>query len=300
MWFYVDKQRQQRGPVSVEELKTLLARDEITKRTHLWQEGRAEWVRLETLAAELGIAIATPPPTPAATMAMPSISAPVPAAAPPAYASAPPAYVPAQPAFTPPQAAPPMGMPQSPPMGAPPMAPQAPAFPSFPQAPAPGFPPAPGNYSVPTYAAPVAAGGGAKKFLGTFVASLVLLWFAYAKLGHLIPGLGRDAKAELLYVIEEYEPARAEIRKLFTEKSQCPGKELPISSQQVRFDYYYGSNGTANECALEMTYPADFKLKAVAGTRIFFLLRGGEWLCGMSAPDAIRPANCDKIDATRN
>lgn len=296
MWFYVDKQRQQRGPVSVDELKALLARDEITKRTHLWQEGRAEWARLETLAGELGISIVTPPPTPAATMAIPAMSVP--------------AQAPAQPAFAPPQS-PPMAAPpmSAPPMAAPPMAaPVAPAFPSFPQAPAPGFPQAPapgfpqapGNYAVPTYAAPAAASGGTKKFLGTFISCIVLLWFAYSKLGHLIPGLGRDAKGELLYVIDEFEPARAEIRRIFTEKSKCPGKELPISAQQVRFDYYYGASGDTNECALETTYPADFKIKAVAGTRVFFLLRNGEWLCGMSAADAIRPGICDKIDATRN
>lgn len=291
MWFYVDKQRQQRGPVTVDELKALLARDDITKRTHLWQEGRADWVRLETLAAELGISIATPPPTPAPTMAIPAMSAP--------------AQAPVQPAFAPPPSmpvsAPPAAVPMAPPMAAPPMsAPQqAPAFPSFPQAPAPGFP-APGGYSVPTYAAPAAGSGNAKKFLGTFVACVVFLWFAYAKLGHLIPGMGRDAKAELLYVIDEFEPARAEIRKLYTEKSECPGTALPISAQAVRFDYFYGTFGDAKECAIETTYPADFKLESLAGTRVFFLLRDGEWLCGMSAADAVRPGICEKIDATRN
>ena len=294
MWFYVDKDRQQMGPVSVDELKRLLSTGAINKRTHLWQEGRAEWSRLEELAGSLGIAFSAPPPTPAATMVMnaamlpqqPPIAAPQPAYTPP-------------PSFSPPS--------YSTPNSAPPSY-AAPSFPT-PGYPAPnqqpnmahGFSPAAPAY--PNVQAPMAKSGGSnalKGFASAFFGICLVGYYGYKYLGPYIPAISdRQAASALVDAAKDLSPARDEIESVYSAKNTCPGKELPIKVEvesNVFTDFVYGT--IANNCALQVDIPKDYKLKQIAGTRILYVLSNRKWTCNMSADAKFLPSGCNKIDAT--
>lgn len=307
MWFYVDKDRQQCGPVSVDELKRLFSTGVVTKRTHLWQEGRAEWSRLEELAPQLGIKLVAPPPTPAATMMMPAaiaqqahaaVAMPAPQQPPsappqPAYA-APPSF--AAPSFTAPNYAPPSS--------------PAPNFPG-PNYPAPNQPPqmaqgfgqaAPG---YPNMQAPVVRsgnGGALKNFAIAFVGICIVGYYGFKYFGHFIPAISEKlAASALVDAAADLGPVRSEIEKVYGEKNTCPGKELPIKSEiesNVFTDFVYGTIGEDNSCALQVDIPKDFNLKQIAGTRILYVLSNGKWICNMSADAKYLPSGCNKIDVT--
>lgn len=48
-WYYYDQAQEQRGPISLENLKILLAAKEIRDDTYLWCEGMTEWKQLISL-----------------------------------------------------------------------------------------------------------------------------------------------------------------------------------------------------------------------------------------------------------
>jgi hypothetical protein len=303
MWFYVDKNREQRGPVSVDDLKALLSAGDITKRSYLWQEGRADWTRLEDLANELGIKLAAPPPTPAATMVMQRAPVqPMPASpVQPMVPQPPPAAQPPRPAAAPPPSAPPAY--QAPPPSAPPAyqapPPSAPAYqaaqPPYPQA---APPQAAYPQQAPYAAGPVKSGGS--KAWPVVLGGLIGIGFVVLKYaGHMIPGVSdMQAKAALRNVVSDMQPARAEVEEVFKAKQQCPGEALPLEveiTSNVVEDYTYGTMEDSPECAIQIDLPKDYKLKAIAGTRVLFVLQDGKWLCGMSAAAKYRPENCDEI-----
>lgn len=68
-WYYADRQRQQRGPVSATELKAAVQRGEIDMSTLVWHEQLPAWVPLAQVAAQLGLAGAPPPMPPRAAPA---------------------------------------------------------------------------------------------------------------------------------------------------------------------------------------------------------------------------------------
>ena len=291
MWFYVDKNREQQGPVSVDEIKRLLQSGEITKRSYLWQDGRADWLRLEALAGELGIVIAAPPPTPQATMVMQRLPVqaaqpapiPVPVMAPPVM----PAPMKVPPAMAPPPQMPPPQFSQSPLQDVNYSA--APQAPSFPQ-------------QVPVYAsqpAQPARGGALKKLFVALAALSGISYYGYKNFGHLVPGLSDHlASAALEQVIEDLQPARAEIGEVFKSKNTCPGPDLELKAEvnsQLFPDFNYGTTDNEQECQVFADLPKDLKHKAIAGTRVLFVLRNEKWLCGMSATEKYRPKVCDEI-----
>lgn len=276
MWFYVDKDRQQCGPVSVDELKRLLGTGAVTKRTHLWQEGRAEWSRLEELAPQLGIKLVAPPPTPAATMVMqaaiaPPLSMPQPAPSPPPQ----PIYA-APPSFAAPNQPPQMV--QGYPLGTP---------------------------AYPNVQAPVTrsgSGGALKGFATAFIAICVVGYYGYKNFGYLVPSIAESMAIESLNkVIDDLEPTRREIAEVYAARQLCPGEEGKNIELKASFpadvvqEIRYGTIGD-HECAVVANVPKDYRLKAIAGTQILFRLRDGEWLCGMSAADKYRPKSCTKIE----
>jgi GYF domain 2 len=285
MWFYVDKNREQQGPVSVDEIKRLLQAGEITKRSYLWQDGRADWVRLEALAAELGIVIAAPPPTPQATMVMQKL--PVQPAPIPVPVMAPPGMAP--PVMVPPQQMPPPQFSQSPLQDINYSA--APQAPSFPQ------------QQVPVYAnqpASAGGGGGIGKLLTALIALGGLSYYGYQNFGHLVPVLSDHlASAALEQAMDDLQPARAEIEVVFKSKDTCPGQDLELKAKvnsQLFPDFNYGTTGNEQECQVFADLPKDLKHKAIAGTRVLFVLKDGKWLCGMSAKEKYRPKVCDEIE----
>jgi len=281
MWFYVDKNREQQGPVSVDEIKRLLQTGELTTRSYLWQDGRADWQRLEALASELGIVIAAPPPIPQATVLMQKL----PVQAPPAM----PAPVPASPHHAPLGQLPPPQFSQSPLQDVNYSAPQAPKYP--------GAVPA----QTPQYAAQSAraAGSGVSKLLIALAVIGALSYYGYKHFGYLVPALSdQAARAALAQVVVDLQPARAEIEAVFKSKSTCPGEVLELQGvieSELFTDYTYGTMESDQECAVQADLPKDLKHKAIAGTRVLFVLRDGKWLCGMSATEKYRPKVCDEI-----
>ena len=297
MWFYVDKDRQQCGPVSVDELKRLFGTGAVTKRTHLWQEGRAEWSRLEELAPQLGIKLVAPPPTPAATVMMqaaiaPQAPAPVAMPMPQQPPSAPqPGYAP-QPSFSAPSYAAPSFPPSSP----------APGFPA-PNHPPQGYPL--GAPAYPNVQAPVArsgSGGALKNFAIAFVGICVVGYYGFKYFGHFVPAISEKlAASALVDAAADLDPIRSEIESVYSAQNTCPGKELPIKSEiesNVFKDFVYGTIGEDNSCALQVDIPKDFNLKQIAGTRILYVLSDGKWECNMSADAKYLPSGCNKIDVT--
>jgi GYF domain 2 len=288
MWYYVDKERQQRGPVTIDQLKALLNAGEITKRTHLWQEGRGEWTRLEDLAASLGIAIAAPPPTPPPTAAMvrpliqPIIAQPVVVQPPPvANAQMPNAFPPQPPAFSsaplPPQAA----------YGAPP-APQ-PTF-SVPQ---PGF-----ANAMPVYTQTKPQSSGCGKYI--FGAAMLGL-LAVGALFKYAPGVIKfstpTAKERLSELVSEMQPARAAAEEVYRKTGSCPDKDspLPETVQLPEFGGYgYGALKDSGHCFLSVEIPANYAIKELASTEAIFVYeKFDQWTCGMSAPTQHVPKECD-------
>lgn len=48
-WFYLDKNRQQQGPVYFSALKPLWLEEKITPATYVWTEGMVQWKRIREL-----------------------------------------------------------------------------------------------------------------------------------------------------------------------------------------------------------------------------------------------------------
>ncbi|WP_334180452.1 GYF domain-containing protein [Pseudoxanthomonas sp.] len=77
-WYYADRNREQHGPVSSDELVTHFRFGRVALDSLVWREGMAQWLPLRDVADELGLNPApvdvgsTPPPVPQA----PSASAP--------------------------------------------------------------------------------------------------------------------------------------------------------------------------------------------------------------------------------
>lgn len=76
-WFYATAEREQRGPLSAEQLVELFAAGGISRATLVWREGLEEWRPLQQLAAELGLPEpepepATPPPPPLPSQTTPA------------------------------------------------------------------------------------------------------------------------------------------------------------------------------------------------------------------------------------
>jgi type IV pilus assembly protein PilA len=109
-WFYAEGNRQQRGPLTSEELIALYQSSRIALDTLVWRDGLAQWQPLRTVADEIGLVIAPPPAVepplpldgpqlepvvpsppriPGFDTPAPRATGPGPGAAAPAYASAP-------------------------------------------------------------------------------------------------------------------------------------------------------------------------------------------------------------------
>ncbi len=77
IWFYLDAERRQHGPVEAGQLAELVRSGALRPDSLIWRDGLADWAPLSELAAELGIA---PAAAPAAPMPAPA-AAPAPAPA---------------------------------------------------------------------------------------------------------------------------------------------------------------------------------------------------------------------------
>ncbi len=62
-WFYADKQNQQQGPVDESALVAAYQRGEILISTLVWREGLPNWIPFSSVAAGLGIALPSAPPS---------------------------------------------------------------------------------------------------------------------------------------------------------------------------------------------------------------------------------------------
>jgi type IV pilus assembly protein PilA len=79
-WFYAEGNRQQRGPLTSEELIALYQSSRIALDTLVWRDGLAQWQPLRSVADEIGLVIAPPPaldPAPQAGPNPPPIVEPV-------------------------------------------------------------------------------------------------------------------------------------------------------------------------------------------------------------------------------
>ena len=54
-WYYADRNRQQHGPVSSEELVTHYRYGRVALDSLVWREGLSEWLPLREFSAELGL-----------------------------------------------------------------------------------------------------------------------------------------------------------------------------------------------------------------------------------------------------
>jgi hypothetical protein len=317
MWFYVDKDRQQQGPVAVDELKRLLALGTINRRTHLWQEGRANWVRLEDLAAELGIALqAAPPPTPAATMILQPLAQP-PASAQPAPAprmaqpgpqmQAPPPHAPLAQAPMPAQ----MQAPMPPAMQAQQPYPQPQAYapavqnmpppqagpgPFMPPSAPMGYPQQQGGFPMPQQ---VQKSGGANwlVILGALGAAAVL---GYKYFGDKIPAIAEyEAKSAITGAIDALKPAMEESAVIQKEKSECPGESNPMKTEisfgdSDKADWYYGQT-EANLCWVKWVFQKEHKLQVLAEKTIVMVHDQNKWHCVSDIDVKLLPTGCEKM-----
>jgi type IV pilus assembly protein PilA len=272
MWYYVDKERQQRGPVTVEQLRALFQSGDIHKRTHLWQEGRAEWTRLEDLAGILGIAIAAPPPTPppTAAMARPIIQS----------------IIPPQPMAPSPQAAMPhpVAIPQTAP---PPFAPPGGFAP-----PQPAFPQAPGVYTPPQ----TQSSGCAKYLVGALLIGLLAVGVIVKKFGTISFGTPTP-KERLSELVSGMQPVRAEVEKIYKKTQSCPdaNNPLPKIDGSMEINFFYGAQENTGHCYLSIELPADYEIKELASTELMFVYDDFEaWRCGMNAAKEFVPSECEK------
>jgi hypothetical protein len=291
MWYYVDKDRQQRGPVTVEQLRALLHAGEVHKRTHLWQEGRAEWTRLEDLAGTLGIAIAAPPPTPppTAAMARPVIQplAPPQPISPQAF---PPHGVAQQPIAAQPMAQQPIAMPQaapSPYAAPPPFAP-----PGGGAAQQPAFPQAPGVYTQPQ----TQSSGCGKYVVAAILIGLLASAVIIKKFGKISFGVPTP-KERLSEFVSGMQPVRAEVEKIYQKTNSCPGADnpLPKIDGSMEINFFYGAQENSGHCYLSIELPADYEIKELASTEVMFVYRNFKaWECGMNAAKEHVPEECEK------
>jgi uncharacterized RDD family membrane protein YckC len=63
-WYYVSADRQRQGPVPAETIRELLRSGTLNARSLVWRQGMPQWVALEGVAGELGVAADAPPPAP--------------------------------------------------------------------------------------------------------------------------------------------------------------------------------------------------------------------------------------------
>ena len=61
-WYYLDADRKQNGPVTVEAIRSALQAGRIGEATLVWRDGLSEWRPLAQLAGELGMSASAPPP----------------------------------------------------------------------------------------------------------------------------------------------------------------------------------------------------------------------------------------------
>ncbi len=291
MWFYVDKDRQQRGPVSVDELKRLLASNEITKRTHLWQEGRANWMRLEDLAGELGIAMAAPPPTPAATAILQPLSAAqMQAPMPQPQAMPQPMPMPMHQASPQPMAPQPMPMQAMPPQGMPPAYQQ-------PGAPIPPFAaPAQAPYPQQGYPMPAAKKSGFPTWIFGLVGALAFLGFKY---GHsFIPQLADwRAKSRLSSAYDELGKARNAVDLFTKANNECPG-EKPLETELTlgkSEEWQYGATDNGN-CMVRVKFAPGHEFKPLSDKLLVNVKIEGKWQCGSNAAVNLLPEGCEHFE----
>jgi len=175
---------------------------------------------------------------------------------------------------------------------------RAPQVPNFPGAAPPQVPPYASQSAIQFI---TAASGGIRKLLITLVSLGALVYFGYKNFGHLVPGLSDQlARTALKQVVEDLQPARIEIEAVFKSKNVCPAESLRLKADVISDlfkDYAYGYMENDQGCIVQTDLPKDLKHKAIAGTRVLFVLLDGEWLCGMSAQEKYRPKDCDEIDS---
>ena len=75
-WYYADRNREQHGPVTADELGTHYRYGRITLDSLVWREGLPQWLPLRDFADELGLQSAVeestaPQPPPVPTIAAP-------------------------------------------------------------------------------------------------------------------------------------------------------------------------------------------------------------------------------------
>lgn len=61
-WYYVSADRQRQGPVPAATIRELFAAGTLNPRSLVWQQGMPQWLSLEQVAGELGVAVAAPSP----------------------------------------------------------------------------------------------------------------------------------------------------------------------------------------------------------------------------------------------
>jgi uncharacterized RDD family membrane protein YckC len=85
-WYYVNADRQRQGPVPAATIRELAAAGSVEARTLVWRQGMPQWQPLESVAGELGIALASeasmpaPPSPPPAPAPAPRMDSPAPTA----------------------------------------------------------------------------------------------------------------------------------------------------------------------------------------------------------------------------
>ncbi|MGL6290527.1 MAG: RDD family protein [Silanimonas sp.] len=62
-WYCVNAARERLGPMAAEEIRRRFEAGELQRRSLVWQSGMPQWVPLEQMAGELGIALAAAPPS---------------------------------------------------------------------------------------------------------------------------------------------------------------------------------------------------------------------------------------------
>ncbi len=78
-WYCVNAARERLGPMSADEIRHRFEAGELQRRSLVWQAGMPQWQPLESVAGELGIALAAAPTPPSEPIEAPAVVAPPPA-----------------------------------------------------------------------------------------------------------------------------------------------------------------------------------------------------------------------------